>query len=195
MGYDRDGSLAEALAEAARDVPRLLIDVSRDAADYMAERARFYAPVGDLSERMEAYRLMMEGPKLAKIVWRPPGKLRASIRAGVPRHTTGGVSVEVTAHDEVASFAEYGTRPHAIRPKKSGKLPAASKRRGYDGKFVRNAQALRWVSNGRVMFAPEVWHPGTRATHFMSKAAADTDLHAIDIMDDAFDRWARRAGL
>lgn len=47
-----------------------------------------------------------------------------------------------------------GTRPHTIRP--------------------RNAQVLRFVVDGRVVFARVVHHPGTRARPFIQRAVEET---------------------
>ena len=53
-----------------------------------------------------------------------------------------------------ALFLEHGTRPHIIRPKKK--------------------KSLRWSGKGGDIFAGEVHHPGTKATHFLEYSAKKT---------------------
>lgn len=65
----------------------------------------------------------------------------------------GGVSIlqgRVEARAPYAAFVENGTRPHIIVP--------------------RRKNALRFVQNGAVRFAPFVQHPGTRRRPFMREA-------------------------
>jgi len=49
----------------------------------------------------------------------------------------------------------FGTEPHVIRP--------------------RRRRALRFVSGGRVIYATKVRHPGTKGTHFLTRA--------LDVLD------------
>ncbi len=54
-----------------------------------------------------------------------------------------------------ASFVEFGTRPHIIKPNKK--------------------KSLRWVgSGGGFIFAKEVNHPGYKGSHFLENAANKT---------------------
>jgi len=57
-----------------------------------------------------------------------------------------------------ARFLEFGTPPHIIR--------------------ARNASALRFVQNGRVVFRKWVRHPGTRERPFMREAQAHGEIAA-----------------
>jgi hypothetical protein len=57
------------------------------------------------------------------------------------------------AHVDYAKFVHDGTRPHVIRP--------------------RQAQALRFLVGGRVVYAKVVHHPGTRARPFLDQAARE----------------------
>ena len=77
----------------------------------------------------------------------------AAARANFSRHTKTGETIRnlrsrtlaggVEFFDPApqASFVEYGTKPHIIRPK--------------------NARALRWVGESGPIFAASVRHPGT----------------------------------
>lgn len=82
------------------------------------------------------------------------GRLRAAI--GPPRYSrtwTLRPQVTIDVNVDYAGFVNDGTRPHVIRPK--------------------NAQVLRFVVDGRVVFAKVVHHPGTRAHPFMDRAVRE----------------------
>jgi len=64
------------------------------------------------------------------IGWEPLGKYKA----------------KVFVNAEYASFVEYGTHAHRIKPKKT--------------------KALRWEEEGQYFFAKSVWHPGSREYPF-----------------------------
>jgi len=78
------------------------------------------------------------------------GKLRRSIKAGPVTAKGTTVHGSVTAHAEHGIFVHEGTRPHVIR--------------------ARKAKALRFVVDGRVVFAQSVNHPGTKPNKFMLRA-------------------------
>jgi hypothetical protein len=78
------------------------------------------------------------------------GRLRASIRGEAQRTWTLRPRFVVGSDVEYAPYVNDGTGPHIIRP--------------------RNAQALRFVVDGRVVFARVVHHPGTRAQPFLDRA-------------------------
>jgi len=82
------------------------------------------------------------------------GGLRKSITERV-----GDLEGEVAANAKYARFVECGTDPHEIKPKRK--------------------QALRFVQNGRVVFARSVMHPGTKARPFMG-TAADVGQQVLD---------------
>lgn len=82
------------------------------------------------------------------------GALRNSITERV-----GDLEGEVAANAKHARFVECGTDPHEITP--------------------RRKQALRFVQNGRVVFASRVMHPGTKARPFMG-TAADVGQQVLD---------------
>lgn len=82
------------------------------------------------------------------------GRLRASIGPPEYRRTfTLRPEVSVVAHTDYAKYVHDGTRPHTIRP--------------------RQAQALRFLVGGRVVYAKVVNHPGTRARPFLDQAARE----------------------
>lgn len=82
------------------------------------------------------------------------GALRKSITERV-----GDLEGDVSANAKHARFVECGTDPHEIKPKRK--------------------QALRFIQNGRVVFATRVMHPGTKARPFMG-TAADVGQQVLD---------------
>lgn len=81
------------------------------------------------------------------------GRLRASIQGEARRTWTLRPQFTVFSNVEYAPMVNDGTRPHVIRPK--------------------NAQALRFVVGGRVVYARVVHHPGTRARPFLDRAVRE----------------------
>lgn len=79
------------------------------------------------------------------------GRLRSSIRAEPPRIFSLRGSLTVGSDLEYAGFVNDGTRPHQIKPRRSGGV-------------------LRFVVGGRVVYARVVNHPGTRARPFLDRA-------------------------
>lgn len=72
-------------------------------------------------------------------------------RVGVDaRGVLGRVIAGEQLPDARAAWMEYGTRAHDIRPV--------------------NKKALSFVVNGRRVTVKKVMHPGTKATHFMTRA-------------------------
>lgn len=82
------------------------------------------------------------------------GRLRASLRGNLSRTWTLRPQYTISTDVEYATMVHDGTRPHTIRP--------------------RNAQVLRFVVDGRVVFARVVHHPGTRARPFIQRAVEET---------------------
>lgn len=78
------------------------------------------------------------------------GRLRASIQGEFSRSFTLRPRFTVGSNVSYAAYVNDGTRPHIIRP--------------------RNAQALRFMVGGRVVYARVVHHPGTRARPFLDRA-------------------------
>ena len=79
------------------------------------------------------------------------GRLRASIRADPPRIFSLRGSVTVGSDVEYSGYVNDGTRPHTIRPRRTGGV-------------------LRFQVGGQVVFARVVNHPGTRARPFLDRA-------------------------
>jgi hypothetical protein len=80
------------------------------------------------------------------------GRLKASIHPDpVRRSGPWSIRTGVSADAPYAAPVHEGARPHVIRP--------------------RNARALRFEINGRVIFARRVNHPGQRAQPFLTNAA------------------------
>lgn len=78
------------------------------------------------------------------------GRLRASIKGELQGVWTLRPRFVVGTNVDYAEMVHDGTRPHVIRP--------------------RNARALRFMVNGRVVYARVVHHPGTRANPFLDRA-------------------------
>lgn len=88
-------------------------------------------------------------------------KMRAPVDTGRLRQSIGhdiavsGSRIRMTVFADVgyARFVHEGTGPHVIRPK--------------------HAQALRFQSNGKTIFASVVHHPGTRPRPFLRNAVRE----------------------
>lgn len=116
------------------------------------------------------------------------GRGYTDIKRGIPRRTTlverihGGSehlrdtikldkamiatdSARVSTDSPIMIFVENDTRPHEIR--------------------AVNAQALRFQSGGRTIFAKSVQHPGTRGKHLWSRADAAIRQRLIRAVDAA----------
>lgn len=81
------------------------------------------------------------------------GRLRASIRGRANRTWTLRPQFTVSTDVEYAPYVHDGTRPHVIRP--------------------RSARVLRFVVDGRVVYARVVHHPGTRGKPFLDRAVRE----------------------
>lgn len=88
------------------------------------------------------------------------GRLRGSIRADPPRIFSLRGSVTVGSDVEYAGFVNDGTPPHDIRP-----IGNRASRRNPNRPGM-----LRFVVGGRVVYAREVRHPGTKAQPFLDRA-------------------------
>jgi hypothetical protein len=96
------------------------------------------------------------------------GRLRSEIHAEPAILGPAAFEWDIVSATPYAPFIEYGTRPHWIRPRKVrgfiGPLQEHGSRRK-DGGHER--AYLRFVVNGRVVFAKEVDHPGNDPIPFM----------------------------
>lgn len=78
------------------------------------------------------------------------GDLKASI--SYTMRGGGPVYAKITASDKVAMMHHEGTKPHVIVPRK--------------------AKALRFQSRGKIVVTKKVYHPGTKANHFLTDPLA-----------------------
>lgn len=94
-----------------------------------------------------------------EIVWR--AKLIAPKRTGAmaagihwtPGRNRMGLTATIGTPARYAAIMELGSRPHEILPKRTGGL-----------------LVFFWPKVGHVVHLPRVWHPGTRAYLFLTKA-------------------------
>jgi Bacteriophage HK97-gp10, putative tail-component len=100
------------------------------------------------SELREAGRQTVNRAKVLAPV--DTGRLRASIRGELQGFFTLRPKFVIGTNVDYAEMVHDGTRPHIIRP--------------------RRARALRFVVNGRVVYAKVVHHPGTRPRPFLDRA-------------------------
>lgn len=82
------------------------------------------------------------------------GRLRASIRIESRRTLTLRSVYTIGSDVSYAVMVHDGTRPHKIRPKRPGGV-------------------LRFRVGGRIVYAKEVNHPGTRARPFLDRAVRE----------------------
>lgn len=107
----------------------------------------------------------------------------APIRTGHLRRTIGppritelplGIMGTLTATASYAAAVEFGTRPHAIRP--------------------RRAKALRFLGRGgQVVFARSVQHPGTRPKPYLQPAFDQVKSHARERIAAIIEQTIREA--
>lgn len=102
-------------------------------------RAGFREVVKDTADN-----IVKDAQKKAK---KKTGALSRSIKANYKRQ---GLDAEIKADVEYASYVEYGTRAHIIRPK---------------GK-----KALVFNNGNKLCFSKKVRHPGTKASPFLTPA-------------------------
>lgn len=86
-----------------------------------------------------------------KDVGKRTGRLARSIKVQLTAVSTG-LMVRVGSDNKIALLHHEGTRRHRIVP--------------------RYAQALRFVMNGRVVYAASVNHPGTKANPYLERSMA-----------------------
>jgi len=93
--------------------------------------------------RVLALEVAVEAKKIVPV---KTGRLRRSIHARVPDDVTAKIGSSV----HYAPYVEMGTEPHVIVPRK--------------------AKALRFVVDGKVVFAKRVQHPGTKPRPYLRPA-------------------------
>lgn len=157
-------------APAVRFIDRLTKRVGDDITQEVTQRTPISQPPPGISEaEWAAHR------------GRAPGTLKASWYTGDLEHrktATGveGRAIESMTNDPVAPHVEYPTRPHLIRPSLT-RAPATVLASGNPRKSGADPAArLRFINRfGRVVYAQEVWHPGTQGTHMMRDALTEVD--------------------
>jgi hypothetical protein len=87
-----------------------------------------------------------------------PGSMGDYVSWDVTEGPRGLQGVVVCDHPAVR-FVLDGTRPHIIRP-----------RRERSARNPKRRAMLRFETGGRVVFARQVHHPGTRANNFLARA-------------------------
>lgn len=96
-------------------------------------------------------------------------ELRNSVRTRVVGDMGGaGFVGQVSANAPYAGFLEFGTKAHAILPRRK--------------KF------LRFIQNGQVRFSRGVWHPGTSPRPFMRGAQERATPLFEQLVSEAFVR-------
>jgi len=79
------------------------------------------------------------------------GRTGPHLRDTIERGQRGPWVLFIKAGAKHAKFVEGGTKAHRIE--------------------ARHGRVLRFVQAGQIRFRRHVWHPGTKATHFMDDAA------------------------
>jgi hypothetical protein len=129
---------------------------------------------------------------------RVPGTLKESWYTSdverIPSRTGGEArAVESLTDDPVAPHVEYPTRPHLIRPRLD-RAPASVTATGKPRRMGGDPQAaLRFINAfGQVVYAHEIWHPGTQGTHMMRDALAEIEgTWVTEVGDREVAAWAR----
>ncbi len=103
------------------------------------------------------------------------GALTRSIRRGGVGWHGKELRGEVTSGVHYGKYVEQGTRPHPI--------------------VARRARVLHFIVDGKEMFTPQVWHPGSRPYPFLGPAVLRTEGEFFKIFNTAFDEAKRAAGL
>lgn len=108
----------------------------------------FHAPHGDVNRHMQrtARRIVLLAKRNVGV---HTGRTRASISYKM-LNAGGDVLVEVTARSPAALLHHRGSRPHVILPQRG--------------------RTLKFKSGGRVVYARQVVHPGTRPNPYLLAA-------------------------
>ena len=116
------------------------------------------------------------------LVPRQTGHLARSIVPG----SISGTSALVEARTPYAGYVEFGTAAHTIRPRKAATLawPANASGRRLSGR--------RRTNSGRLIFAKQVRHPGTKAQPYLVPGAKAALLRG-GFRDIVVRRWNRAA--
>lgn len=169
MSYSQKGSLVDMLdVDLARETVLHMADVG---GDWLLERAILNTPVS-----YTGLALNYQGFGAA----RTPGTLKRRWRRGpvepILHGMHGGARVPVENTDPIASFVEYPTAPHVIRPKLPG------------GVLV-----FRTWPTGELVHAKVVHHPGTHGQYMLTLAVNAAEIAFDEIVRRPLEEWARRS--
>lgn len=92
-----------------------------------------------------------KGRNLVDLAKRQVGVDTGALRNSITHQTTGqsyGVRVLVSANNEIAMIHHNGTRAHRIEPNRQ--------------------QMMRFNIGGKIVYARQIWHPGTRPNRFLT---------------------------
>ena len=116
-------------------------------------------------------------------------KTRITFRT-VKKINDRGWIIAVGTDNEIYAYLNYGTKPHAIRPKKARRLRF---RGGYTSKTVPGRLNTRpGGSSGDYVSAKEVQHPGTDARNFDKEIVRRNQQPIVDDVKDAFREAAKK---
>jgi len=98
------------------------------------------------------------------------GTTRESIQGRVRDKSAKGAVGTIIAGTNAARMND-GTAPHIIRPKMGARVEGPLKEGQSRRSRGRGRHVLAFTIGGRTVFAHEVHHPGTKADHFLDRAA------------------------
>lgn len=96
--------------------------------------------ISDLADRVESLAKRQVGVDT--------GDLRASIHVRPNRQASGMPSYLIGSSNSIAYLHHEGSRPHVIKPK--------------------NAKVLRFAGYGTIVYARQVYHPGTAPNRYLT---------------------------
>lgn len=125
--------------------------------------------------------------RAVRTINRRTGETAEKIYKLVRRSPAGDPQGVVGADDKVARILEFGSRAHIIRPTAAHQARARAE---YLMGMRRTDKAyLRFRAGGRIVYATEVHHPGTRAYRWLERSMEAEELRVVSI----YDRNLRRA--
>lgn len=147
----------------------MILDVSRNISDlrtFVGEHERMLQHATHYAAEHEK-RHVMDYPRFTPRT----GKTQRATKARVLRARNGRL-IRLSNARKVATFLEYGTKPHVIMPKKPG------------GRLV-------FRKGGQLIFARKVNHPGTRPYKFLYRAHRS----GYRVLGESLEQGMRRAAM
>ena len=144
-------SLVSTLKALRQELPETLLKEANEIGDMLRDRVAFHTPVAKRIEP-DTGRPLGESGHLKRSWRKVPAK-----REGEDRYSTG-----VETKVDYATYVNDGTRAHIIEPK--------AERRAHN-----RQAALRFWSNGELLFRRRVHHPGTRGRFMVQRGAMDVE--------------------